>query len=209
MKLWVESAFAQSYAVSHENRASIVGRTVKPLKEDFAIWIGIIVSSGGSMLISAGCTFFLFLSFSQSAIIALQCLFCGVSVAAWNGIEVVTVELYPASKRYVPGNQKIMKLYQWISPNTWTSASNQIDLVWSLKLFTSTSVELIWHVLTFSIWHCILTTVIRGRGDTISTFCQKWRIKLFLAWGGKKSNKIFLHLSVSQGNSLWRPECSL
>ena len=51
------------------------------------------------MLASAGCTFFLFLSFSQAAIIAWQCLFCGVSVAAWNGIEVVTVELYPASKR--------------------------------------------------------------------------------------------------------------
>lgn len=58
------------------------------------------LSTGGSMLISAGCTFFLFLSSSQSAIIALQCLFSGVSVAAWNGIEVVTVELYPASKRY-------------------------------------------------------------------------------------------------------------
>lgn len=54
------------------------------------------------MLMSAGCTFFLLLSFSQSAIIALQCLFCGTSVAAWNGIEVVTVELYPASKRYWP-----------------------------------------------------------------------------------------------------------
>ena len=52
------------------------------------------------MLISAGCTFLLFLSFSQSAIIALQCLFCGVSVAAWNGIQVVTVELFPTSKRY-------------------------------------------------------------------------------------------------------------
>uniref|UniRef100_A0A8C1S9X4 Synaptic vesicle glycoprotein 2Bb n=1 Tax=Cyprinus carpio TaxID=7962 RepID=A0A8C1S9X4_CYPCA len=33
------------------------------------------------------------------AIIAWQCLFCGVSVAAWNGIQVITVELYPASKR--------------------------------------------------------------------------------------------------------------
>jgi len=53
------------------------------------------------MLISAGCTFFLFLSFSQAAIIAWQCLFCGVSVAAWNGIQVITVELYPASKRYI------------------------------------------------------------------------------------------------------------
>ncbi|XP_030281175.1 synaptic vesicle glycoprotein 2B-like isoform X2 [Sparus aurata] len=61
--------------------------------------IGRVKIIGGSMLISAGCTFFLFLSFSQSAIIALQCLFCGISVAAWNGIEVVTVELYPASKR--------------------------------------------------------------------------------------------------------------
>ncbi|XP_028441912.1 synaptic vesicle glycoprotein 2B isoform X1 [Perca flavescens] len=61
--------------------------------------IGRVKIIGGSMLISAGCTFFLFLSFSQSAIIAMQCLFCGVSVAAWNGIEVVTVELYPTSKR--------------------------------------------------------------------------------------------------------------
>lgn len=61
--------------------------------------IGRIKIIGGSMLVSAGCTFFLFLSFSQAAIIAWQCLFCGVSVAAWNGIEVITVELYPASKR--------------------------------------------------------------------------------------------------------------
>ncbi|XP_018594965.1 synaptic vesicle glycoprotein 2B-like [Scleropages formosus] len=61
--------------------------------------IGRINIIGGSMLISAGCTFFLFMSFSQAAIIAWQCLFCGVSVAAWNGIEVITVELYPSSKR--------------------------------------------------------------------------------------------------------------
>nr|XP_055048538.1 synaptic vesicle glycoprotein 2B [Misgurnus anguillicaudatus]XP_055048539.1 synaptic vesicle glycoprotein 2B [Misgurnus anguillicaudatus] len=61
--------------------------------------IGRIKIIGGSMLISAGCTFFLFLSFSEAAIIAWQCLFCGVSVAAWNGIQVITVELYPASKR--------------------------------------------------------------------------------------------------------------
>ncbi|XP_032401042.1 synaptic vesicle glycoprotein 2B-like isoform X2 [Xiphophorus hellerii] len=61
--------------------------------------IGRVKIIGGSMLISAGCSFFLFLSFSQSAIIALQCMFCAVSAAAWNGIEVVTVELYPTSKR--------------------------------------------------------------------------------------------------------------
>ncbi|KAG9340763.1 hypothetical protein JZ751_020355, partial [Albula glossodonta] len=61
--------------------------------------IGRVKMIGGSMLVSAGCTFFLFLSFSQAAIIAWQCLFCGASVAAWNGIEVITVELYPTSKR--------------------------------------------------------------------------------------------------------------
>ncbi|KAJ3595997.1 hypothetical protein NHX12_002406 [Muraenolepis orangiensis] len=61
--------------------------------------VGRVKIIGGSMLVSAGCTFLLFLSFSQAAIIALQCLFCGVSAAAWNGIEVVTVELFPASKR--------------------------------------------------------------------------------------------------------------
>ncbi|CAL8262795.1 unnamed protein product [Merluccius merluccius] len=61
--------------------------------------VGRVKIIGGSMLVSAGCTFLLFLSFSQAAIIALQCLFCGVSAAAWNGIEVVTVEMYPASKR--------------------------------------------------------------------------------------------------------------
>ncbi|XP_076878454.1 synaptic vesicle glycoprotein 2B [Brachyhypopomus gauderio] len=61
--------------------------------------IGRVKMIGGSMLLSAGCTFFLFMSFSQAAIIVWQCLFCGVSVAAWNGIEVITVEIYPASKR--------------------------------------------------------------------------------------------------------------
>uniref|UniRef100_A0A8C7IE36 Synaptic vesicle glycoprotein 2Bb n=1 Tax=Oncorhynchus kisutch TaxID=8019 RepID=A0A8C7IE36_ONCKI len=67
--------------------------------ENCTIRSTVFYNTGLSMLISAGCTFFLFLSFSQAAIIAWQCLFCGVSVAAWNGIEVITVELYPASKR--------------------------------------------------------------------------------------------------------------
>ncbi|XP_058855222.1 synaptic vesicle glycoprotein 2B-like [Acipenser ruthenus] len=61
--------------------------------------IGRIKMIGGSMLISSMCTFFLFFGSSESAIIGWQCLFCGTSVAAWNGIEVITVELYPTSKR--------------------------------------------------------------------------------------------------------------
>lgn len=58
------------------------------------------VSPGGSMLVSSACTFLLLLSFSQGAVICWQCLFYGVSVAAWNGLEVISVELYPSSKRY-------------------------------------------------------------------------------------------------------------
>uniref|UniRef100_A0A672HEY7 Synaptic vesicle glycoprotein 2B-like n=1 Tax=Salarias fasciatus TaxID=181472 RepID=A0A672HEY7_SALFA len=78
------------------NLAVLPGNIISAL---FMEKVGRVRIIGGSMLVSAGCTFLLFLSFSQSAIIALQCLFCGVSAAAWNGIEVVTVELYPASKR--------------------------------------------------------------------------------------------------------------
>ena len=54
------------------------------------------------MLASAACTFLLLLSFSQGAVICWQCLFYGTSVAAWNGLEVISVELYPAAKRYSP-----------------------------------------------------------------------------------------------------------
>ncbi|MCI4383285.1 hypothetical protein PGIGA_G00024620 [Pangasianodon gigas] len=61
--------------------------------------IGRIKIIGSSMLVSSGCTFFLFLCFSPGAVISIQCLFFAASAAAWNGIEVITVELYPASKR--------------------------------------------------------------------------------------------------------------
>ncbi|XP_027016953.2 synaptic vesicle glycoprotein 2Ba [Tachysurus fulvidraco] len=61
--------------------------------------IGRIKIIGSAMLVSSGCTFFLFLCFSPGAVITFQCLFCAASAAAWNGIEVITVELYPASKR--------------------------------------------------------------------------------------------------------------
>ncbi|XP_054944180.1 synaptic vesicle glycoprotein 2B isoform X3 [Physeter macrocephalus] len=54
---------------------------------------------GGSMLISAVCCFFLFFGNSESAMIGWQCLFCGTSIAAWNALDVITVELYPTNQR--------------------------------------------------------------------------------------------------------------
>lgn len=58
-------------------------------------------STGGSMLISAVCCFFLFFGNSESAMIGWQCLFCGTSIAAWNALDVITVELYPTNQRSV------------------------------------------------------------------------------------------------------------
>ncbi|XP_054569287.1 synaptic vesicle glycoprotein 2B isoform X3 [Eptesicus fuscus] len=61
--------------------------------------IGRLKMIGGSMLISAACCFFLFFGNSESAMIGWQCLFCGASIAAWNALDVVTVELYPTTHR--------------------------------------------------------------------------------------------------------------
>ncbi|KAF3689291.1 Synaptic vesicle glycoprotein 2B [Channa argus] len=101
--------------------------------------IGRIKIIGGSMLISSGCTFFLFLSSSQSAIIALQCLFCGVSVAAWNGIEVVTVELYPASKRATAFGvlNALCKLAAVLGSSIFTSFVGITNIVPILLSFTA------------------------------------------------------------------------
>lgn len=50
------------------------------------------------------CVSCFFLSFgnSESAMIALLCLFGGVSIASWNALDVLTVELYPSDKRWAP-----------------------------------------------------------------------------------------------------------
>ncbi|XP_067827479.1 synaptic vesicle glycoprotein 2B-like isoform X4 [Heptranchias perlo] len=56
-------------------------------------------NTGGSMLLSAITCFFLFFGNSESAMIGMQCLFCGVSIASWNALDVITVELYSTDKR--------------------------------------------------------------------------------------------------------------
>ncbi|XP_055273717.1 synaptic vesicle glycoprotein 2B [Moschus berezovskii] len=61
--------------------------------------VGRLKMIGGSMLISAVCCFFLFFGNSESAMIGWQCLFCGTSIAAWNALDVITVELYPTNQR--------------------------------------------------------------------------------------------------------------
>lgn len=56
-------------------------------------------SPAGSSVISCVSCFFLMFGNSESGMIALLCLFGGISIASWNALDVITVELYPSDKR--------------------------------------------------------------------------------------------------------------
>ncbi|XP_027718136.1 synaptic vesicle glycoprotein 2A isoform X4 [Vombatus ursinus] len=59
----------------------------------------IFYNTAGSSVMSCISCFFLSFGNSESAMIALLCLFGGVSIASWNALDVLTVELYPSDKR--------------------------------------------------------------------------------------------------------------
>ncbi|KAL7840163.1 hypothetical protein AOLI_G00254860 [Acnodon oligacanthus] len=61
--------------------------------------IGRLRMLAGSSVISCVSCFFLSFGNSESAMIALLCLFGGISIASWNSLDVLTVELYPSDKR--------------------------------------------------------------------------------------------------------------
>uniref|UniRef100_A0A3Q3AR06 Synaptic vesicle glycoprotein 2A n=1 Tax=Kryptolebias marmoratus TaxID=37003 RepID=A0A3Q3AR06_KRYMA len=61
--------------------------------------IGRLRMLAGSSVISCISCFFLSFGNSESAMIALLCLFGGISIASWNSLDVLTVELYPSHKR--------------------------------------------------------------------------------------------------------------
>ncbi|XP_031722282.1 synaptic vesicle glycoprotein 2A-like [Anarrhichthys ocellatus] len=56
-------------------------------------------NTAGSSVISCISCFFLMFGNSESGMIALLCLFGGISIASWNALDVITVELYPSDKR--------------------------------------------------------------------------------------------------------------
>ncbi|KAK4807659.1 hypothetical protein QYF61_019357 [Mycteria americana] len=62
--------------------------------------IGRLRMLAGSSVMSCVSCFFLSFGNSESAMIALLCLFGGVSIASWNALDVLTVELYPSDKRF-------------------------------------------------------------------------------------------------------------
>uniref|UniRef100_A0A7N6AKF5 Synaptic vesicle glycoprotein 2A n=1 Tax=Anabas testudineus TaxID=64144 RepID=A0A7N6AKF5_ANATE len=61
--------------------------------------IGRLRMLAGSSVISCISCFFLMFGNSESGMIALLCLFGGISIASWSALDVITVELYPSDKR--------------------------------------------------------------------------------------------------------------
>lgn len=54
---------------------------------------------GGSMVLSGISCFFLWFGTSESMMIFMLCLYNGLSISAWNSLDVVTTELYPTDRR--------------------------------------------------------------------------------------------------------------
>ncbi|XP_061071952.1 synaptic vesicle glycoprotein 2C-like [Conger conger] len=61
--------------------------------------IGRLTMLGGSMVLSGISCFFLWFGTSEAMMIGMLCLYNGLSISAWNSLDVVTVELYPTDRR--------------------------------------------------------------------------------------------------------------
>lgn len=57
--------------------------------------------TGGSMVLSGISCFFLWFGTSESMMIGMLCLYNGLTISAWNSLDVITVELYPTDRRYI------------------------------------------------------------------------------------------------------------
>lgn len=56
--------------------------------------------SGGSMILSGISCFFLWFGTSESMMIFMLCLYNGLSISAWNSLDVVTTESFPTVRRW-------------------------------------------------------------------------------------------------------------
>ncbi|KAJ1209282.1 hypothetical protein NDU88_004660 [Pleurodeles waltl] len=61
--------------------------------------IGRLTMLGGSMILSGISCFFLWFGTSEALMIGMLCLYNGLTISAWNSLDVVTVELYPTDRR--------------------------------------------------------------------------------------------------------------
>lgn len=63
------------------------------------------------MVLSGISCFFLWFGTSESMMIAMLCLYNGLSISAWNSLDVVTAELYPTDRRCT-NSQKYFRMAQ-------------------------------------------------------------------------------------------------
>ncbi|XP_068104917.1 synaptic vesicle glycoprotein 2C isoform X2 [Hyperolius riggenbachi] len=61
--------------------------------------IGRLTMLGGSMVLSGISCFLLWFGTSESMMVGMLCVYNGLTISAWNSLDVVTVELYPTNKR--------------------------------------------------------------------------------------------------------------
>ncbi|XP_026573665.1 synaptic vesicle glycoprotein 2C [Pseudonaja textilis] len=61
--------------------------------------IGRLTMLGGSMILSGISCFFLWFGTSGAMMIGMLCLYNGLTISAWNSLDVITVELYPTDRR--------------------------------------------------------------------------------------------------------------
>ncbi|MEE6458550.1 hypothetical protein FKM82_000339 [Ascaphus truei] len=61
--------------------------------------IGRLTMLGGSMVLSGISCFFLWFGSSESMMVGMLCVYNGLTISAWNSLDVMTVELYPTDKR--------------------------------------------------------------------------------------------------------------
>ncbi|XP_069483553.1 synaptic vesicle glycoprotein 2C [Ambystoma mexicanum] len=61
--------------------------------------IGRLTMLGGSMVLSGISCFFLWFGTSEAMMIGMLCLYNGLTISAWNSLDVITVELYPTDRR--------------------------------------------------------------------------------------------------------------
>ncbi|XP_049504845.1 synaptic vesicle glycoprotein 2C [Panthera uncia] len=65
----------------------------------FPTVLPILLGICGSMVLSGISCFFLWLGSSESMMVGVLCLYNGLTISAWNSLDVVTVELYPTDRR--------------------------------------------------------------------------------------------------------------
>lgn len=63
-------------------------------------WTLFVCPLGGSMILSGISCFFLWFGTSESMMIFMLCLYNGLSISAWNSLDVVTTESFPTVRRW-------------------------------------------------------------------------------------------------------------